>query len=92
MNNIRIHLVVEGRVQGVWYRDSTRRKAHELGLTGWVKNMRDGNVEIVIEGAEESIAELKKWCYDGPPNAVVTGIKETIEEFKGEFSSFDIVF
>ena len=92
MSNKRIRLIVEGRVQGVWYRDSTRRKAQELEINGWVKNRRDGNVEIVVEGSEDSIVELKKWCYNGPPNAVVTDIKETIEEFKGEFSSFDIVF
>jgi len=92
MNNIRLRLVVEGRVQGVWYRDSTRQKAHELGVKGWVKNRHDGNVEIVAEGTEETISELKKWCFDGPPNAVVTDIKETNEEFKEEFSSFDIVF
>lgn len=92
MSNIRVRLIVEGRVQGVWYRDSTRQKAHELKLTGWVKNRRDGTVEILAEGSESSIIELKKWCNKGPPNAVVTDIKETVEDFKGEFSSFDIVF
>lgn len=92
MENIRIRLIVEGRVQGVWYRDSTRQKARELGLKGWVKNRNDGNVEIVAEGTNHTIAELKNWCYEGPPNAVVTNVKETIEEYKGEFLSFDIVF
>ena len=92
MENRRVRLVVEGRVQGVWYRDSARRKASELGLTGWVKNRREGNVEILAEGAMDNITELKNWCYDGPPGAIVTDVKETIEEFKGEFLSFDIVF
>ena len=92
MENIRAHLIVEGRVQGVWYRDSTRQKALELGLKGWVKNRIDGNVEIVAEGTDHLVAELKNWCYEGPPNAVVTNVKETIEEYTGEFLSFDIVF
>lgn len=92
MENIRVRLIVEGRVQGVWYRDSTRQKAQELGLKGWVKNRNDGNVEILAEGIDHKISELKNWCYDGPPYAVVTGIKEFIEEYKGEFVSFDIVF
>lgn len=92
MDNVRIHLIIEGRVQGVWFRDSTRLKAIKLGLSGWVKNRFDGSVEIVAEGPEENIKELKKWCHHGPPAARVTGVREINEEFTGKFDSFNIVF
>lgn len=79
-------------MQRVWFRDSARRRAIELGITGWVKNRREGDVEIVAEGPESSIAGFIKWCRKGPPNAVVTDIDESMDEYKGEFDSFDIVF
>ena len=55
MKNVRVHLIVEGRVQGVWFRESTRIRAAEIGIKGWVKNRSDGTVEIVAEGSEENI-------------------------------------
>ena len=90
--NIRVHLTVEGKVQRVWYRDSTRTKAKELGIKGWVKNKADGCVEITAEGPEENIRKFVDWCYEGPPYAVVANIIQTPQEFKNEFSSFNIVF
>jgi len=92
MGNIRLRLVIEGRVQGVWFRDSTRRKAKELGVFGWVRNMSDGNVEILIEGPEERVEKLVTWCHEGPPYARVDKVKKTVEEWQGEFKSFDVVF
>jgi acylphosphatase len=92
MANIRIGLVIEGRVQGVWFRDSTRHEAKALGVSGWVKNRRDGAVEVVAEGPEEKVRELVAWCRHGPPHAVVTGVREREEPWQGEFDSFDIVF
>ena len=92
MENVRVHLIVEGRVQGVWYRDSTRIKASELGIKGWVKNRRDGNVEIVAEGSETNIRKFVEWCHEGPPYAAVTKITESPREFRNEFKSFNIVF
>ena len=92
MKNIRVHLVVEGRVQRVCYRDSTRIKATELEIKGWVKNKSDGNVEIVAEGPEENIQKFVEWCHEGPPYAVVRNITETHQEFRNEFNSFNIVF
>lgn len=92
MGNTRVRLIVKGRVQGVWFRDSTRQKANELGVYGWVKNRRDGDVEVVAEGDEQVVSELTAWCRQGPPNAVVTGVDQIQEEYLGEFDSFDIVF
>lgn len=90
--NIRVHLIVEGRVQGVWYRDSTRLKATELEIKGWVKNRSDGTVEIVAEGDESDIRRFVEWCHEGPPFAVVSKIRESSQEYRNEFNSFNIVF
>ncbi|MBN1627874.1 MAG: acylphosphatase [Deltaproteobacteria bacterium] len=88
----RARLIIEGRVQGVWFRDSTRRKAHELGVYGWVKNRNDGAVEALAEGDSDAVNRLIDWCHEGPPNAIVSRVDITREEWKGEFDSFDIVF
>ncbi|OPX37662.1 MAG: acylphosphatase [Desulfobacteraceae bacterium 4484_190.2] len=92
MSNIRIHLIIEGRVQGVWFRDSTRRKAVSLGVFGWVRNRPDGTVEVVAEGPEDQVKELTSWCNHGPPAAGVSQVHETQLEWQGEFKVFDIVF
>jgi len=92
MDNIRVRLIIEGRVQGVWFRDSTRREAVGLGLTGWVKNRVDGGVEVVAEGPADRVNKLVAWCHHGPSYARVTDVYETREEWQGEFNSFDIVF
>jgi acylphosphatase len=92
MDNIRVHLIIEGRVQGVWFRDSTRNEALALGVSGWVRNRRDGTVEAVAEGPEAQVKKLVAWCHQGPPSARVSRVHETPEEWTGEFHSFDIVF
>ena len=92
MSNIRMRLIIEGRVQGVWFRDSTRREAVSLGICGWVKNRRDGAVEVLAEGPEEKVRKLTSWCHHGPPAATVSRVRETVEDWQGEFRSFDIVF
>lgn len=92
MGNKRVRLIVSGRVQGVWFRDSTRRKANESEVQGWVKNRSDGDVEVLAEGDEQNVSELVKWCHNGPPNALVTGVNYLEEDYTGEFDSFDIVF
>ena len=92
MDSIRAHLIIEGRVQGVWFRDSTRQEAASLGLSGWVKNRFDRTVEVVAEGPRERVETLVTWCHHGPPAARVTGVREFKENFTGEFDSFRIVF
>ncbi len=92
MNNVRVNLIIKGRVQGVWFRESTRREAVELGVVGWVRNRPDRAVEVVAEGPEAQVKELVAWCNQGPPVARVDGVHETWEEWRGEFESFDVVF
>jgi len=92
MDTIRAHLIIEGRVQGVFFRDSTRREAIELGLCGWVKNRFDGNVEVVAEGPKEKVETLIAWCHHGPPIARVTKVHEIREDYTGEFDSFRVTF
>ncbi len=92
MADIRARLIIKGRVQGVFFRDSTRREALNLGLTGWVKNRRDGSVEALVEGDEDKVKELISWCHQGPPAARVAEVIESQEEAQGDFDSFDIAF
>ncbi len=90
MTEARYHIIVKGRVQGVFYRSNTRRNALELGLNGWVKNLPDGRVEIVVEGEEDQIDKLIQWCRVGPPLAVVRELRVECEPATREFSSFQI--
>jgi acylphosphatase len=91
MNETRSRVVVEGRVQGVYFRDSTRRTAEELGLSGWVRNLPGGGVEAVFEGSAEAVAQAVAWTRHGPPAAVVTSLTETAEEPEG-LSGFALRF
>jgi acylphosphatase len=67
----RIHVTISGRVQGVFFRAKAREKAVSLGLTGWVRNLPDGRVEVLAEGPDAPIAALLQWCQSGPPRARV---------------------
>ena len=73
----RVHAIVSGRVQGVSYRASTADEAQGLGLTGWVRNLPDGNVELEAEGPADAVASLLAWCKNGPPAARVTNVATT---------------
>lgn len=70
----RVHLIIRGRVQGVYYRASMLREAQNLGLTGWVRNCPDGAVEAVAEGPRRRLEQLIAWCWRGPPGARVSTI------------------
>ena len=70
-----IHVLISGRVQGVWFRASTKQKADQLGLTGWVRNTDDGNVEAVFEGGDDTVNEIVKWCHKGPPLSKVEKVE-----------------
>ena len=83
------HLFVHGRVQGVFFRDSTRTVARDLGLAGWVRNCSDGSVEIHAEGDRKKLEELIAWCRQGPDYASVSNIDLNWTEAEG-LSSFDI--
>lgn len=84
----RVHLVIRGRVQGVFYRASAHEKAIELELTGWVRNSADKTVEIVAEGERENLDALIEWCNVGPPDAYVTDVDVNWEPYIGEFREF----
>jgi acylphosphatase len=71
---VRYRVVVRGRVQGVWFRESCRRRAIELGVAGWVRNRADGTVEAEFEGAEADVAQAVAWCRVGPSAAEVAEI------------------
>jgi acylphosphatase len=79
----RAHVLISGRVQGVGYRYATVDTASQLGLTGWVRNLPDGQVEAVFEGAREIVEEIIRWCHVGPPAAVVQDVTVEYEHPEG---------
>ncbi len=83
METVRIRVVVQGRVQGVWFRESTRRMAEQRGIAGWVRNLPAGDVEAVFEGSSETVASALAWCRRGPEHAVVTALQAVDEEPEG---------
>ncbi|MBE7382413.1 MAG: acylphosphatase [Leptolyngbya sp. SIO1E4] len=86
----RIRIIVRGLVQGVGYRYNTLAKASQLGLTGYVKNLPDGTVEIVAEGPSPSLNQLLDWARQGPPAAEVQQVDVTYDTANGEFGNFSI--
>ena len=82
--DVRVRLVVSGRVQGVFFRDSCQRMAVDLGVRGSVRNLRNGDVEVVAEGPRDAVDRLANWCRTGPPRAAVTGLQITDEEPTGQ--------
>jgi acylphosphatase len=87
----RVKVRVTGRVQGVWFRSSTKQKADELGLKGWVRNMDDGSVEAVFQGEEDKINDMIKWCHVGPSLAKVKKVYvEKDDEAMEDYSDFTI--
>ncbi len=91
MANKRVHLIVRGRVQGVYFRAATQREARRLGITGWVRNRNDGCVEVVAEGEEDSIKELSSWSHHGPSAARVDHVDVRWRGYTGEFYEFAIL-
>ena len=82
------HVVISGKVQGVYYRVSAQKKALSLNLTGWVRNLPDGSVEGVVQGEKERVEEMLAWCRQGPPSAAVTGQIVDWPPYTGEYSTF----
>ncbi|MFQ6070152.1 MAG: acylphosphatase [Candidatus Aminicenantales bacterium] len=88
----RAHIIISGRVQGVFFRDHTQRWASSLGVKGWVRNLRDGRVEVLAEGDKESIEKLIARLKEGPPFASVREVDVQWEDYKGEFTDFRITW
>jgi acylphosphatase len=92
MKKGRVHLIIHGFVQGVFYRASTCDTAMKLGLKGWVRNLPDGNVEAVFEGPIAKLHKAVEWCQEGPPGARVTKIDQEWADYSGEFSGFEVIY
>lgn len=86
----RLHIWVSGRVQGVFYRARTVEVARSLGLTGWVRNLPDGRVEIVAEGEASALERLLEWCREGPPAARVENVVAREEPVSGKYGAFSV--
>ncbi len=86
----RARFVARGRVQGVAYRASARDRAHDLHVTGWVRNLANGDVEGVVEGEASAVDAFLAWAQRGPPGARVDGVDVTDETVDGSLSRFEI--
>ena len=84
----RLELLIEGKVQGVFYRASTLEQAQSLNLVGQVENLPEGMVEVIAEGLRDSLEELLKWCQHGPPTATVKHVTPRWKKPTGEFKTF----
>jgi acylphosphatase len=86
----RAHILVSGKVQGVYFRQNTLIVATEHGVMGWVRNLPDGRVEAILEGEQENVSKVIKWCHRGPPEARVDDLNVKYEKYIGEFRDFTI--
>jgi len=90
--NASVHVIIHGRVQGVFFRLETQKAARQYGAVGWVRNLSDGNVEAVMEGPEKAVESLLKWCRQGPRMARVDKVEVTRGDFTGEYDSFEVTY
>ena len=88
----RVHVVIEGRVQGVFFRASTRDEARARGLGGWVRNLPDGRVEALFEGDQRVVENMLAWCRKGPPYAYVSRVEVERQTYVGDMADFRIVY
>lgn len=80
--NKTLHALIKGKVQGVFFRAETQRQAQKLGLTGWVRNLADGRVEVLASGEEPLLADLQAWLQQGPTRANVTQVEAVYRDFQ----------
>ena len=90
-SELRLDLVIEGRVQGVGYRYSSKMKAESLSIRGSVQNLRDGSVFVTAQGDNDAMDNFVRWCYKGPPGAIVRNI-EKVQGKTEEFSKFRVLY
>jgi acylphosphatase len=90
MSKARAHVLISGRVQGVFFRAYTQEAAWERGISGWAMNTRDGRVEAVLEGEKEKVEDMIRWCHQGSPMSRVTGVSVDWQEYTGEFDDFAV--
>jgi acylphosphatase len=92
VENARVRVIVEGRVQGVFFRHHTQQMALRLGVSGWVKNRWDGTVEALFEGEREKVEQMIRWCHRGPSEALVKQVQVHWESYTGEFDDFSVAY
>ena len=90
--HVRVHVIISGRVQGVFFRAETQRAAEGFGVLGWVRNRRDGTVEAVFEGRQEDVDAALDWCRQGPRMSRVDKVDVNWQTYTGKFKSFEITF
>ena len=86
----RVHIFVSGKVQGVFFRENTRKKAAEFRLSGFVRNLQNGKVEAIFEGKKEKIEKIIQWIKKGPETVQIKNIEINWQNYQGEFKSFEI--
>ncbi len=92
MSDLIKRCIVQGRVQGVFFRDSTRKVALELGLLGWARNCADGSVEVLARGPHDAVLELESWLQHGPPRARVDSVRcEVLTSVSNTLTGFQIL-
>ena len=92
MSQERIKILVTGKVQGVFFRQTLKVMAKKNQVFGWVRNLQDGRVEALLEGKDENVNVIVEWCHGGPANARVEDVEIRNEKFAGEFSKFDVLY
>ena len=92
MKQQRVHLLVSGRVQGVFFRQALKVIAKKNNILGWVRNLADKRVEAILEGDSKSVKSVIEWIKIGPANSRVDDIEISNEEFKNEFSVFEVLY
>lgn len=91
-DNARAHVIISGRVQGVFFRMETQRAAERIGVCGWVRNLPSGDVEAVFEGPRDRVEEAVQWCHQGSPASHVSHVQVQWDDFSGEFSRFNVTY
>ncbi len=90
-DKVRAHVVITGRVQGVFFRLETQKAVYSTGgVSGWVRNRSDGTVEAVFEGNKDEVEAIIQWCHKGSPHSNVENVEVKLEEYTGQFTGFDI--
>ena len=92
MKQQRVHLLVSGKVQGVFFRQALKVVAKKNNVSGWVRNLKDGRVEAILEGDNKSVNSVIEWTSIGPANSHIDDIEVINEEFKNEFSTFEVLY
>lgn len=92
MSNVRAYVLISGKVQGVYFRQNMKQVCKRHNVNGWVRNLKNGKVEAVLEGDEMAVSEVIEWCHAGPADAIVDDVQVEFEDYKGDVDSFEILY